>query len=312
MNPPQIPGICERDIDLLLLEELSVTPEFASRLISYASGERPVQVTSVRQSVTQSSGESDLEIAWRRAQGGEGRVLIENKVDASFQRNQAARYRQRAEAYIRNGACDCAWTLVVAPAAYFSSEDEKHGFDASLTYEQVQQWYEEAGLGARGVYKIRVLAAAIAKSRLGYNPIADDAISRFWHDYWELSLAEAPELGMGEPGPKPPQSTWIYFAPGGLPRAVWLLHKVTGGSVELSLGGRGGRLGEVRVGLLPLLEPDMQVERTGKSTAVRLRVEPMNMTVALHEQVALARAAMAAAGRLRRWAYTHRDALESI
>lgn len=312
MEAAEIPGICERDIDLLLLEELSVNPAFAARLITHVTSSAPSQVTSVRKSVTQSSGESDLEVTWHDAAGQVGRLLIENKVDASFQRDQAGRYRQRAQAYVKGGACAAAWTLIIAPASYFAPEAGGHGFDVAVSYETVQEWFAESDLGHRGAYKRAVLAAAIAKSSLGYNPIQDDTVSRFWRDYWEASVAEAPSLGMAEPGPKPAGSTWIYFMPGGLPREVWLLHKVTAGAVELTLGGLGDRVGEVRALLLPVLEADMRVERTGKSTSVRLAVSPMEMTRPLSDQAMGARAAFAAASRLLGWLASNRRLVESL
>lgn len=312
METPDIPGICERDIDLLLLEELWVMPEFAACLITHACCEHLASVVAVKKSVTQSRGESDLEVTFSRTEGGQGRLLIENKVDASFQRDQAARYRQRADDYVRNGQCERAWTLVIAPAAYFGSAKENYGFDATLTYEQLKEWYVSAGLGARGAYKVGVLTAAIAKASLGYNPIQDDPVSRFWHDYWEVSVAEAPELGMSRPGPKPAGSNWIYFAPGGLPHGTWLLHKVSTGAIELSIGGTGERLGEVRAILQPILDAGMQVERTGKSSSVRVPVSPLNMAAPLSEQVAAARTCMTAAQQLLQWAVRNRGLLDNL
>lgn len=43
------------------------------------------------------------------------RILIENKLDAAFQPQQAERYRTRGDAYLQNGECDRWVTVLLAP-----------------------------------------------------------------------------------------------------------------------------------------------------------------------------------------------------
>ena len=312
MELPSFPGICERDIDLLLLEELWATPAFGAWLIDRcaADGEVLQRVTEVKKSVTQSSGESDLELTWQRNDGTFAKLLIENKVDAGFQRDQAARYHQRSQDYVANGICVSVWTVVLAPAAYFQADRGSYGFDAAVTYQELQEWYRSAALGKRAEYKVGMLDAAIRKATLGYNPIPDDAVSQFWRAYWDLSLSEAPELGMAQPDMKPAGSTWIYFAPDGLPSNVWLIHKLPRGSVELTIGGAGYRLGKSRMMLQAVLELGMTIDRAGKSISVRLNVPALNIAQDMNEQRDAAIAGMAAAKRLLSWAQTHAELLQ--
>ena len=61
----QISGVCERDIDLLLLEELSSSREFLDWFILQIEDSRIVEkLKSVKRSVTTTSGESDIEISF--------------------------------------------------------------------------------------------------------------------------------------------------------------------------------------------------------------------------------------------------------
>lgn len=60
---PQIACVCERDLDLLLVEELIASPPFRS-MMAEAAELRPIDphaVPQVARSVTHSSGESEVE-----------------------------------------------------------------------------------------------------------------------------------------------------------------------------------------------------------------------------------------------------------
>lgn len=310
-KPPNIPGVCERDVDLLLLEELYANPDFREWFIPRCCGliAGSAELVEVKRSVTQSSGESDLELTCRQPDGTLAKLLIENKVDAAFQREQAARYTQRARAYVANGHCACVRTVLIAPRDYFGAKRDSHGFDGALTYEEIQDWFLRSALGARGLYKAVILKAAINKATLGYNPIADDVVSRFWYAYWEISIAQAPELAMNRPGSKPARSTWIYFAPSGLPPNARLVHKLGHGVIELTLGGAGERLGELRSALRDILTRDMVVERTGKSSSIRLKVPEVNASQDIDAQRAAVSAGLDAARQLLAWAQRHRELL---
>jgi hypothetical protein len=152
MTVPQalsVAGVCERDLDLLLLEELTSSVAFCrwfvSRAVSWPSQFRSLR--SVRRSVTRSSGESDLELTVQLESGTVARLLIENKIDAAFQPDQSDRYRLRSRASIGQGECaECA-TVLVAPARYFGADDELKGFDGRITYEDIRTWFEQSDLG---------------------------------------------------------------------------------------------------------------------------------------------------------------------
>jgi len=268
-------------------------------------------LVSVKKSVTQSSGESDLELTWERPDKSHAILLIENKVDAAFQRDQAIRYRERAAVYVASGRYSSAWTLLIAPSAYFGSDPSEHGFDSALRYETLQEWFGQESDDPRGLYRIGILQAAINKATKGYNPIEDDSITRFWHDYWLTCTELAPELGMAKPGPKPANSNWIKFAPGGLPRGMSITHKVMPGLVDLTFSGTGEQLGELSTLLRPILEAGMHVERTGKSSSVRLLVPALSMARSLDEQRDGVLEALEAAKRILAWTKQHRLELEA-
>ena len=109
-----IAGVCERDRDLLFLEELSSSADFSCWFLEATSTMEAPEATPIdlRRSVTQSTGESDLEATSELADGSRFRLLIENKIDAGLQVDQDLRYLQRAADYVAQGGCDSARTEI--------------------------------------------------------------------------------------------------------------------------------------------------------------------------------------------------------
>ena len=138
-----ISSVTERDIDLLLLEEFVASPIFAKWFVQQiADLDLPAEpVLSAHRSVTTASGESDLEIAIVSSDDRVHSLLIENEISAGFQPRQADRYRQRGDAYVRQGDCDGYFTVLVAPATYFGGDGASMGFDTSLSYEAIRAWF---------------------------------------------------------------------------------------------------------------------------------------------------------------------------
>ncbi len=93
----------------------------------------------MKRSVTDSTGESDLEITLINSNQQTYKILIENTVNAGFQPEQAERYTQRGENYVQNSEiCDYT-TVLVAPETYF--QNELKGFNARVNYEMICAWF---------------------------------------------------------------------------------------------------------------------------------------------------------------------------
>lgn len=310
-----VSGVCERDLDLLLLEELATNVGFRAWFIRRvaptldASG----RLLAAKRGVTESNGESDLEIAWQLPDGSSAHLLIENKIDANLQANQAARYRERAQTYLRRGACSWARTVIVAPLRYFGEGESTRGFDARVTYEQISDRLREAGqLGARGAYKLYLLSEAIQKSARGYQPVADAPVTDFWRSYWRLASQVAPELEMKEPIAKPARAGFISFRPPALPRGVEICHKLPHGNVDLQFGGWGSRVREFGRSVEFALDPDMTVVAANKSASVRLRVPVVSTLQDFAAQQGAVERGLGAARRLLEWFRRHEDLLAAL
>ncbi|MBX3739496.1 MAG: PD-(D/E)XK nuclease family protein [Akkermansiaceae bacterium] len=309
-----ISGVCERDMDLFLIEELSSDPCLLAWLYRRCGlGVPDFGRTRIRHSAVGSNGESDVEIHSFSETGRRMVLLIENKVAAAFQPLQAERYRMRAGNFLANGTADDAATLLFAPSRYIGQDGAVHGFDHCLSYEELADriCLSEEGLPRR-VYKRTLLNAAANKSCNGYSPLVDGASSHFWHRYWEICRSMEPYLEMKEPRGNPSGSTFNKFRSQQLPRGLSIWHKFDRGFVELNFSGWGSRAHELRSHLAPILDPDMTVERTEKSAAIRLIVPLLEVSGCPEIQRVAVEKGITTAGRILRWMRSNESMLREI
>jgi hypothetical protein len=309
-----ISGVCERDMDLFLIEELSSDPGLLAWLFRHCGMDAPdFQRTRIRHSSVGSNGESDVEIHSFSETGRRMELLIENKVGAAFQPLQAQRYGMRAGNFLANETADDAATLLFAPSRYIGQDGSVHGFDHCLSYEELADRICLSDEGVpRRLYKRTLLNAAASKSRNGYSPLVDGAASHFWRRYWEICRDMEPLLDMKEPQGNPSGSTFNKFRSQQLPSGLSIWHKFDRGFVELNFSGWGPRTHELRSHLAPMLDQDMTVERTGKSAAVRLVVPVLEISNCPEIQRIAVEKGITTAGRLLRWMRANESNLREI
>jgi hypothetical protein len=228
-------------------------------------------------------------------------VLIENKIDAPPQPEQAARYRLRGDAGIEGGDWQSYKTCIVAPQTYLSQVTDVLGYDAQINYETLRDWYEQSNLDeARAQFKVRLLTEAIEQNRRGYTPRFDERVTRFWRDYWMVASSEFPELAMLEPGSKPTDSSWITFRSEAIGRNRVIIHKLDRGVVDLELSGAGHALKELQSAYDALLDlQGVALVPSGKSAVIRIQVPKIDRFGDCGAQIDAARAGLRAAFRLR-------------
>ncbi len=242
----------ERHIDFLLEEEFSCNPDFLHFFLKEARknmlatwnvpGEADHLIpnetwkcTAVR-SVTTTLGETDVLVIYQSADSKKHRVaiLIEDKLRAGFQKDQAKRYRDRGteeakqEEFIK--LWDSFFTCLVAPQKYGNGNA---GFDTRISLETIQSFFSAEDqrtkfkaavlqralnhFSAKGVQKIddvmtkfRAFYAHEAEVFFALNEVEwDDARDAWWGDSWftfrlreELSkgvtIVYKPEMGSVE------------------------------------------------------------------------------------------------------------------
>ncbi len=280
----KISGVSERDIDLLLLEEFMSSLEFQVFFLKQSKfKELNLTYVEAQRSVTDSTGESDLEVSFKNENGQIIMLMIENKVNANFQKDQLQRYLQRGNNYIKDNKIIDFETILVAPKNFHNNQTR--GFDFRINYEDIVEYFvHNSYLGRRNVYKNLLLNSAIEKSTSGYQMEADASVSDFWKDYWELSLNEANELYMDEPTAKPSSSSFIYFRNVNLPKEVDLVHKLTHGYFDLQFKDMGDQLSVMRDKYFDIMESNMKIVKAGKSASIRIEVPKLSLADSLESQ----------------------------
>ncbi len=274
--------VSERDIDLLLMEELTVSPQFAvwlacrSGLDLSASAELAGAWHSVMHPML---GESDLIAVWSEPDGHRIALLIEDKIDACAQPTQGQRYWQRGEAGIDSGDWDLFDTCMIAPARYLDSSTDAKEYGTTISYESIREFLlHDSRDNARSRYRASVLLSAIGRHRRGYSPVIDNDVTKFWLDFWRMSLELCPRLGMTQPASKPAGAGWIWVRPPELGGNHWIGFKLLLGIVDLQIDGAVDQIDRIDALCLDHLDGEVRAVSTGRSASLRVEVEPVDVT----------------------------------
>lgn len=314
MTNPEIgvAGIKERDIDLLLLEEFVASNDFLRWFFGQVgiALTGPVRLLSSARGVTQSQGESDLEILVANGERQTDLLLIENKIAAAFQPDQLERYRQRGENYVTQGKCSRFRVILCAPRVYLERGAEE--FDAAVAYEDLLGWFEGRETDEpRCQFKRKMLASSIEKATHGYQQVEDAPVTSFWDQYWRLVKEIAPELNMNRPGGRPSTSRFFYFLPRVLPRGAKIVHKALQGRVDLQFRGMSDRLDELERMFADCLEPGMSIHNAKKAGVIRILADGIDVGRSFDEQYDAIRDAILSAKQLLVWYQEHQGRWKS-
>lgn len=152
----------ERDIDLLLLEEMHCSPEFVS-WIGQRAGIDDAKLIMAQHSVYKRNGETDV-LAVFESPAGRVALMIEDKIGAAMQPKQAERYHLRgeqicaAEQNIKRYR-----TLLCAPKSYLASVPVAD-WHATLSLEDIAEWFAKQS-NLRADWRRDVLMHAIRRQR---------------------------------------------------------------------------------------------------------------------------------------------------
>lgn len=232
MNHNIIPveAIQERDIDLILLEELSTDPAFCEWFINELRLPKFSTKVGAWRSVTDFGlGETDILFSYN-SENRSIYVLIENKLDATFQEGQYNRYTERAQEY--QNECDEAYCILIAPQAYC---DNQNDFENYIFYEDIAKKLKNTG-SDRGVFRSNLLKIAIEKLRRGYQPVNSLPVQKFWNSYWEYKKEKYPSFSMKKPGIVPHNSDWPMLYDKRLKNIVFY-HKLGQGNTDATFNG---------------------------------------------------------------------------
>ncbi len=274
-----VKSISERDIDLLILEELSVSVEFQEWFASRICGEKVFKGSlGAWHSVNDSThGETDILYIFESVDGSRIAILVEDKIDAEPQHQQGERYYLRGQAGEKEGYWDSFKTCVIAPSKYLQSTKNSESYDVEITYEELLSYFQSrCSRDIRFDYKASIIIEAIQKNRRGYQPVFDERISQFVKDYYDFTEKNYPNLKMQKSKPRPTGSTWISFYPESIKTHIDIIHQMTAGKVKALIYAKPHNFEKVKNRFLPNLPRGAEIEMLGKSISVFFPVQKLD------------------------------------
>ena len=283
-----VASIAERDVDLLIMEELSVSIEFREWFSSRVFGEPMYQSElGAWHSVSDAQlGESDIIFLFEAIGGPRTAILIENKIDAPPQPKQGERYRLRGEKGLKEGYWENFKTCVIAPSKYLKSTKHSEIYDSEVSYEEILAYFQSRSPRSdRFPYKAKILLEGIEQNRRGYQPEFNEKITEFVADYFSYCSGGYAHLGMQEAKPRPAGSTWIMFYPKSLPKEITLVHQLTAGFVKVFFNGKAEFFDKLKDKYSLKLPTGASIEVAGKSVAISIEIQKLNpLSVSFSEQ----------------------------
>lgn len=268
-NLCHVSNFLERDIDLLLAEELRVNKTFAAWFANQVAPDVQVEVPAFRTriSVVEDGSESDVIACFRREDGGIHRVFIEDKITAPMMPEQLERYQRRAAAEYARSNNQSFSVVLFSPESYRALLPDGV---AHVTFEEAATALDQSTDDPRGAYKASFLRAA----RPHYSPASRDQhvaevapyIVEWWDAVYEMRAREFPG----------------FFLPTGTryPRGVYIAPRTSGMAGYIRVDFKG-HLGEVDLavsnveysdlaGALAGLDLPGRLVENAKSTAIRI------------------------------------------
>jgi len=297
-----IASVAERDIDLVVLEELSVSDEFREWVAARVSGEPMFHedIGAWHSVVDSEHGESDIVFIYTSLQGQRIAVLIENKIDAPPQPDQGKRYGLRGLKGIQSGYWEAFKTCVIAPQRYLHSAKHTESYDSEVSYEELLAYFTSRRFrDPRYQYKAKLVQEAIEQNRRGYQSAYSEAMTKFVESYCQYANVNFPGLCVQQSKPRPAGSTWVMFMPPKLRQGMSLCHQVTSGSVKLFISGSNLDFETIKQSYADRLDSDMSLLPAGKSIAIAIDVPKLSpLTVDFNSAQAAAHSALEALTRL--------------
>lgn len=260
-------NITERDVDLLVLEELLVSKPFANWFVSEAARQPlSIKIIGAWHSVSDAMlGESDLIVKFTSEAYVIEAILIENKIDAVAQIEQGYRYKMRGEKGIAQGEWARFTTCLFAPQRYLDRNTEP--YDVEISYEQVIAFFQLQD-DARSQYRAGFLQEAVEKNRRGYQSAVCPKMTDFAADYLDFVACNHPELNPEIAKPRAAGHDWVHFYPIPHQKNVVIVHQIRGQQVKIIYHGQHERFDEIVTRFNEVSDMQLTVKKSGKSVTV--------------------------------------------
>ena len=181
-------SVFERDIDILLMHQFVIKNEAFISAFFEKIGINTIdyQDVNISHSVMTADGETDIEVIFV-CNNKRIALLIEDKISATAQRDQAARYKKRAAEAKKLGKYDDYYIFIAAPKKYLENNEEAGKYTYNISYEEIKDTLTD-------VFDLAILDRALEESKSGYIPIVDRRVSLFWKRMIEFAEEKYPNV----------------------------------------------------------------------------------------------------------------------
>lgn len=287
-TPPNSP-VQEHHIDFLLEEEFACNSDFLDFFVEAAKEHfKPLSIKAedvkviqpcsewnckVIRSVTTGRGETDVLTTYHSAESASRvAILIEDKIRAGFQRDQAERYRERGEAGKKSGQWKFYWTCLISPEKY---AQDNRGFDTRLSLEKLATFF--SGEDERSRFKLGVIQRALKRFAETGLQTKDETMTRFRAFYAQEAACFFGEGEVNWPKARDAwwDDQWFNFKGGGIPAGAEIVHKSAAGFIDLAFSNTKVDFLEKALAKCPH-RSEIIAKQTGKSASFRIRVKPIS------------------------------------
>ena len=284
--------INEREMDLLFLNELHSNRDFNEAFLKHTLKVANSDFVGAWRGVFNSFGETDLLVIASSASGQRTAILVEDKIDAGFQPNQAQRYRSRGMAGV-SVSWEAYTTCLFAPAGYIEGHATHEDWDTMLAYEEVESWFDNI-VRSMSLFRAALRGAADKFDKGSF--VADLRATAFWAEYEKLCRSEYPDLQMLPLKNRQSRNEpWPRFTGYHLDSKMLLEHKPSHGRIDLTFSGISVEMFNEQFDSVP---NGLKLVRAGRSAALRSQVQRVDHLQPFGEHVEAIRAALETATRV--------------
>ena len=271
--------VTERDMDLLFLEEIASSRDFANIFLSKIGIKNAAAIEVELSKTAVEFGESDMTVLFS-VDDKKHALLIEDKIDAIAMPQQCERYFRRGDLGITNGEYDSFDVFIVAPEKYLSQNVEANKYPNKVTYEECAEFFALHS-DARSAFKFQQISQAINKQKHGYQVVENKAVTEFWDKYITYKEQNFPELWLvSKRGIKGVNARWPQYNT--VVENIFIYHKSEVGYIDMTISGGADKIVELEQVFidanLNLSERGMTLVKTGKSAAIRTIVPTLDFT----------------------------------
>lgn len=153
-------------------------------------------------------------------------ILIENKIYAPEQFEQAIRYHKNWENIVNDKDNNITRyiTCLISPEIYFQEDAPMKEYEYKISYESILSYFEKQEKNPRIEFKIMVINNWIERARTWYQRITDSNTDNFYN-YFENVSKKYPILEYKRPKEVAKSNSWIIFSPKILPPKVKIVYK---------------------------------------------------------------------------------------